>query len=83
MEPKSKRRPFSDQSQRKGRMKLANIFHSKKVKKIEKKLDLLEDCLAPVMDTRIDAPIDKKKTLEGNIEILFNQIMSRNVANQR
>ena len=34
LEPKSKRRPFSTQSQRKGRMKLGNILHAKKIRKI-------------------------------------------------
>ena len=35
------------------------------------------------MDARIDAVIDKKKTLEGNIQTLYNQILNRNLANQR
>ena len=83
LEPKSKRRPFSDQSQRKGRMKLNNILHDKKMKKLESKLNQFEENIANVMDARIDAVVDKKKTLEGNIQTLYNQILSRNIGNQR
>ena len=64
-------------------MKLNNILHSKKMKKIENKLNQFEDTLINVMDARIDATIDKKKTLEGNIDCLYNQILNRNIGNQK
>ena len=58
-------------------------MHAKKVKKVEAKLDQFEHNLADVMDCRVDANLDKKKNIEGNIEQLFGNIMSRNTANQK
>ena len=63
LEPKSKRRPFSDQSQRKGRMKLGNVLHAKKIRKMEAKLDQYEQTVAGLMDAKFETHIDKKKTL--------------------
>lgn len=58
-------------------------MHAKKIRKIETKLDQYEQTVSGLMDAKLDTNIDKKKTLEGNIDTLLNQMMNRNIANQR
>jgi hypothetical protein len=82
LEPKSKRRPFSEQTQRRG-LKLSNVLHARKLRKIETKLEQFEGAITGVMEAKIERNLDKKKGIDENTDVLYHQIMNRNIGNLR
>jgi phosphopantetheinyl transferase (holo-ACP synthase) len=82
IEPKMIRRPLSHQSN-KHRFPSKDFLMSRKVRKMENFIEEYESKLVDVMEGKLEVNIDKKKSVDQNLEMLFDQIMERNMSNHR
>lgn len=80
---KALKRPLSQQNRRKKIVPSAELLRPKKLRKVNFTLDILQDKLYDIMEMKIDAAIDRKKTLQANLEMLQIDLIDKNSNNQK
>lgn len=81
-DPKPIRRPLSHQSH-KNHINSKDFLFSKKIRNVEKFIGNYEDKLGDLMAAKIDIALDKKKSLQQNIDALIDSLMQRNISNHK
>lgn len=81
-DPKPIRRPLSHQSH-KNHINSKDFLFSKKIRNVEKLIGNYEDKLGDLMAAKIDIALDKKKSLQHNIDALIDGLMQRNTNNHK